>query len=214
MFIIFDNREHAGRELSVKLRKTIPLEELTKNALILALPRGGLPVGAAIKYTLNIPMDAFLVRKMGAPGYSELAMGAMAMDGTIYFNKDVLKMFNPSEADIEQSIKKAQNELQYQNKIYRKGKPIPNVKGLTVILVDDGLATGSTMRAAINAVKKMSAAKIIVAIPVSAEDTYNEIEQEVDKIVCVQTSSSFSSVGQWYQDFSQVTDEEVDKFLS
>lgn len=211
--MIFRNRQEAGECLAEKL-KSIPLESLTKNAIILALPRGGLPIGAAVMNAFKIPMDAFLVRKIGAPGYEELAMGALAMDGTIIINDQVLKMFNPSEAVIGQLIKNAQNKIDDQNKIYRKGRPIPDVKNKTVILVDDGLATGATMRAAIAAITKMSPAKVIVGIPVAAADSFLQIQKEVDHIVCVHSTNAFSSVGEWYEDFSQVTDEEVEEFLS
>ncbi len=211
--MIFADRKDAGERLAKELAKSLEIEEVKKHALVLALPRGGLPIGAAIRDALKIPMDAFLVKKIGAPGYSELAMGALAMDGTRIINQDVLRMFNPSQSEVEQLTKNAQTQLHYQNKIYRKDRPISDVKNKIIILVDDGLATGATMRAAIAGIKKMSPKKIIVAVPVAATDTYHQIEKEVDEIVCLYSTDAFSSVGQWYNDFSQVTDEEADKFL-
>lgn len=211
--MIFEDRKEAGTRLAEELKKSIEIEEIKKNALVLALPRGGLPVGAAIRDAFKIPMDAFLVRKIGAPGYQELAMGAIAMGGTRIINREVLRMFNPSEEEIEELTKKAQAELIYQNKLYRKGRSIPDAKNKTIILVDDGLATGATMRAAIAAIKKMSPKKIIVAVPVAATDTYLQVQKEVDQIICLYSTDAFSSVGQWYNDFSQVTDEEADGFL-
>lgn len=210
--MIFLNREEAGESLAEIIKDYVEAKKLT-NILILALPRGGLPVGEQIRKRLNVPMDAFLVRKIGAPGYGELAIGAIAMGGITVYNEDVLKLFHLSENALEQLTQEAAAELTRRNALYRKGRPIPPIKDKTIILVDDGLATGATMRAAIAAIKTLSPKKIIVAVPVSATDTYLEVEKEVDKIFCLHTSRSFSSVGEWYEDFSQVTDEEVEKLL-
>lgn len=211
--MIFRNREQAGELLAEQIHEYLEAEGLTKNILILALPRGGLPIGEGIRKRLDAPMDAFLVHKVGAPGHEELAMGAVAMGGVRIINEDVLHLFNLSERALEGLIKTAEEELNEKNALYRKGRPAPEVKEKTVILVDDGLATGATMRAAIAAIKTQSPKKIIVAAPVSATDAYMEIQREVDKIICLHTSRSFSSVGEWYEDFSQVEDSEVEKLL-
>lgn len=211
--MIFRNREEAGEGLAEAVKEYIEAEGLTKGILVLALPRGGLPIGEAIRERLDVPMDAFLVRKIGAPGHEELAMGAVAMGGVRVINEDVLRLFNLSERAIEQLAQEAEEQITQKNAIYRQGRPMPEVKGKTVILVDDGLATGATMRAAILAIKTMLPKKVIVAVPVSAIDTFLEIQKEVDKIICLHASRTFSSVGEWYEDFSQVTEEEVEKLL-
>ncbi|PWU04315.1 MAG: phosphoribosyl transferase [Verrucomicrobia bacterium] len=210
--MIFRNREDAGKKLARKIKEVLKREAL-EDAIVLALPRGGLPIGAAIRDEFQIPMDAFLVRKIGAPGYAELAMGALAMGGAMIVNEEVFRMFNPSEEVVEHLIKTAENELKYQNTKYRKGRAMPEVKDKVIILVDDGLATGATMRAAIAGLKKMGPKKIIVAVPVAATDTLKKVQKEADQVICLFSTDAFSSVGQWYEDFSQVTDEETEQLL-
>lgn len=203
--MIFANRQEAGQLLAEKLSDYAKMED----CIILALPRGGLPIAYEIQKKLKVPMDICLVRKLGAPGQKELAIGAITMGNVRVLNSDIIDSLGISEAEIDHIAKIEQAELTRRNELYRQGRPAPLIKGKTVILVDDGLATGATMRVAIKAVKALKANEIVVAVPVSAADTYLEIKEEVDKIVCLQVEKLFYAVGQWYEDFPQVTDDEV-----
>lgn len=206
----FKDRTEAGKLLANALKAYQNAED----TIILALPRGGLPVGVEIKKSLGIPMDICLVRKLGTPGHEELAMGAIAMGNVTVMNEDVVSMLGISEEAIMKEIKKESLELERRNKLYRSGKPAPMIKGKRVILVDDGLATGATMKGAVKAVKAMGAKEIIVAVPVSATDTFEEMQALVDKVVCLYATQLFYSVGQWYEEFPQVSDEEVKVILN
>ncbi|HEX7679666.1 MAG TPA: phosphoribosyltransferase [Thermoanaerobaculia bacterium] len=183
------------------------------NVIVLALPRGGVPVGYEVARALGAPMDVFIVRKLGVPGHEELAMGAIASGGIRVMNDDVLRYVPVSKNAIEAVSARELVELGRRERSYRGSKPSLDVRGKTVIVVDDGLATGSTMRAAVRALRQKNAGSIIVAVPVAAQETCEEISREVDDIVCLRTPDPFQAVGLWYDDFSQTTDEEVHELL-
>jgi predicted phosphoribosyltransferase len=179
------------------------------DVLVLALPRGGVPVAYEIARMLAVPLDVWLVRKLGAPGQEELAMGAMAGTDTLVLNKEIIKLLNIDEASIDAAITRERTELERRNKLYRRGMPAPDIQGKTIILVDDGLATGETMRAAIVSLRDAGAARIVVAVPVGTTSACRKIRQEADDLVCLYTPEPFFGVGQWYDNFVQTTDEEV-----
>jgi predicted phosphoribosyltransferase len=181
---------------------------------VLALPRGGVPVAFEVAEALHAPLDIFLVRKLGVPGHEELAMGAIATGGVRVLNEDVVGYLNINDEVIERVAAREQRELERRERVYRGGRAAPDVRGRTVILVDDGLATGSTMRAAAAALRLQRPARIIVAVPVAAPQTCDEFRTEVDEIVCAATPEPFRGVGLWYEDFSQTTDEEVRELLA
>lgn len=208
--MIFRNRKDAGRQLAAKLKKYAN----RRDVLVLALPRGGVPVAFEVAQELNVPMDIFLVRKLGVPGYEELAMGAIATGGVRVINEDIVSYLHIPVEVIDVVAANEQRELERRERAYRDDRPPPDVKDRVVILIDDGLATGSTMRAAAAALRKQGPARIVVAVPVSAPETCNEFRNEVDEIVCAVTPEPFRGVGLWYEDFSQTTDEEVRELLA
>jgi putative phosphoribosyl transferase len=181
--------------------------------IVLALPRGGVPVGFEVAQALRVPLDLFLVRKLGVPGQEELAMGAIATGGVRVVNEDVVRHLRISDEVIEVVAAAEERELRRRERAYRDERPAPDVEGQTVILVDDGLATGSTMRAAVRALQKLLPAKVVVAVPVASQQTCDELKREVDEVVCAETPEPFRGVGLWYEDFSQTTDEEVRSLL-
>src|SRR6266700_6334312 len=207
--MLFEDRFEAGRLLASKL------EEFTNrnDVVVLALPRGGVPVGYVVAQALHAPLDVFVVRKLGTPGQEELAMGALASGGITVLNREVVQALGIPQQTIEAVIAREQPELERREREYRNGRPAAEVGGRTVILVDDGLATGSSMRVAAKALKKKSAAQIVVAVPVASPSTCAEFEAEVDKVICATTPEPFWAVGQWYRNFSQTTDEEVRELL-
>ena len=205
----FADRVEAGRLLAEQLRSYAGRPD----ALVLALPRGGLPVAFEIATRLHLPLDIFLVRKLGAPGQPELAMGAIATGGARVLNEDVIRYLSVPPEVIEAVAHAEQIELERREQAYRGERPTPDLHGKQVILVDDGLATGSSMRAAIGAVRTQSPARIIVAVPVAARETCEELKREVEELVCLRTPEPFSAVGLWYDDFSQTSDEEVRDLL-
>lgn len=207
--MIFKNREEAGQLLAKALIKY----ENNKNAIILGLPRGGVPVAAEVSKKLNLPLDIFLVRKLGTPGHEELAMGAIAMGGMKVLNQEVIDMLSIPKETIDRVIEAEQKELKRRDQLYRGNKTTLKIEGQIIILIDDGLATGATMRAAVAAVKTIHPKKVIVAVPVSPEDTYREFKAVVDEIVCLHIPEYFAAVGQFYNDFSQTSDEDVRKLL-
>ncbi len=207
--MIFRDRVDAGQKLAEKLTEYARRDDV----LILALPRGGVPVAFEVAERLNAPMDVFLVRKLGVPGQEELAMGAIASGGVRVLNERTVDYLNIPEEVIDRVAAKEQRELERREKTYRDDLPAPDVKGKTVILIDDGLATGATMRAAAIALKQMNPTKIVVAVPVASDETCREFQQEVDAVVCAITPEPFYGVGLWYDDFSQTTDEEVRELL-
>ena len=208
--MIYRDRTEAGRRLAAQLTDYANRPDV----LVLALPRGGVPVAYEVAKALRAPLDIFLVRKLGVPGHEELAMGAIATGGVRVLNEDVMRYISISDAAIDAVAAKEQRELERREQLYRGDRPAPDVKGQTVILVDDGLATGSTMRAAAAALRQQQPARIVVAVPVSAVQTCDEYRMGVDEIVCAVTPEPFHAVGMWYEDFSQTTDEEVRELLA
>jgi putative phosphoribosyl transferase len=206
----FHDRREAGQLLARQLADYKDRDDV----VVLALPRGGVPVGYEIARELKAPLDVFVVRKLGVPGQRELALGAIAGRGTEVLNGDVITAYNIPPHVIRAVAEREGIELERRLRAYRGDRPLPDLHGRVVILVDDGLATGSTMRAAIGAVRHDAPKSIVVAVPVGASDTCRRFRDEVDKIVCLRVPSDFSAVGQWYEDFSQTTDDEVRELLS
>jgi len=207
--MLFEDRFEAGRLLASHLREFNKRDDV----VVLALPRGGVPVGYEVAQALHAPLDVFVVRKLGVPGHEELAMGALASGGVRVLNRTVIDALEISEKMIDAAIAREQIELERREREYRDGRPATDVKGRTAILVDDGLATGSSMRVVATALRKKSPAQIVVAVPVASASTCAEFETEVDRVICAATPEPFLAVGQWYQDFSQTTDEEVRELL-
>jgi len=207
--MLFRNRVEAGRQLAAKLMAYADRPDV----LVLALPRGGVPVAYEVAHALDAPLDVFLVRKLGLPGQEELAMGAIATGGVRVLNEDVVRALDLPDEVIDEVTAREQQELKRRERMYRGDRPPPDVRGRTVILVDDGLATGSTMRAAVAALRQMQPACIIVAVPVGAPETCAELQDEADEVVCARAPEPFYAVGVWYGDFSQTTDEEVRDLL-
>jgi predicted phosphoribosyltransferase len=205
----FQDRTDAGRRLAGELTEYARRPDV----LVLALPRGGVPVAYEVARELNAPLDVFLVRKLGVPGQEELAMGAIATGGVRVLNDSVIDMLHVPDRVIDAVAEKEQRELVRREVEYRGDRPAPEVRGRTVILVDDGLATGSTMRAAAEALKHEGAERLVVAVPVAPPETCEAFRREVDEIVCAVTPEPFYGVGMWYDDFSQTTDEEVRALL-
>jgi putative phosphoribosyl transferase len=205
----FRDRYQAGRRLAAALAPYAG----RPNLLVLALPRGGVPVGYEVARALNAPLDIMLVRKLGVPGHEELAMGAIASGGIRVLSKDVVMAFGIPERVIEKVAADEEDELERRERAYRGDRPLPEVRGRTVILVDDGLATGSTMRAAAAALRAQHPERLIVAVPVAPPETCESLRSEVDDVVCALVPEPFFAVGNWYDDFSQVTDQEVRSLL-
>jgi putative phosphoribosyl transferase len=206
----FSNRIEAGQILGAALE----LYAGTADTIILALPRGGVPVAHEVAKILKLPLDLWLVRKLGVPGHEELAMGALASGNVSVLNEPVIQMMNVSGPDIGAVMSKERAELARRDNLYRHGKPPPDVSGKTVIVVDDGLATGSTMRAAIASLRQAGAARIVAATPVCAQSTKEELRKEADEVICPCTPEPFWGVGMWYEDFTQTTDDEVQQILA
>jgi putative phosphoribosyl transferase len=206
---LFRNRSEAGRLLAGKVAKYADRPDV----IVLALPRGGVPVGYEVARALHAPLDVFVVRKLGIPGHEELAMGAVATGGVRVLNDQVVSGLGIPNYVIEAVANWELQELQRRERLYRGKRSPPDVKGKTVILVDDGLATGSTMLAAVQALRKMGPARIVVAVPVASGDTCELLQEYVDEVVCAVTPEPFYAVGLWYRDFSQTTDEEVRELL-
>ncbi len=206
----FQDRADAGRRLAEKLMAYAGRPDV----LVLALPRGGVPVAYEVALALHAPLDVFLVRKLGVPGQAELAMGAIATGGVRVLNEEVIEALGIPEDVIEEVTAEEQQELARRERLYRGDNPPPDLRGRTVILIDDGLATGSTMRAAVAAARNQQPARVVVAVPVAARSTYEELQAEVDEIVCVFTPEPFHAVGLWYETFSQTTDEEIQELLA
>jgi putative phosphoribosyl transferase len=205
----FRNRFDAGRVLASLLGK----HARRPDVLVLALPRGGVPVGFEVAQALEAPLDVFVVRKLGVPGFEELAMGAIASGGVRVENASVLQSLGISKQIVNQVAERELNEVRRRERQYRGDQPPPPVEGRTVILVDDGLATGATMAVAAAALRRLKPARIVIAVPVAAPETCEQFRQIVDEIICAYTPEDFSAVGRWYEDFSQVSDEEVRDLL-
>jgi putative phosphoribosyl transferase len=205
----FNDRVDAGRKLAKRLTEYANRPDV----LLLALPRGGVPVAFEVAKELNVNMDVFIVRKLGVPGNEELAMGAIASDNIRVLNEDVIGAFQIPPKLIDEIADNEFRELERRERLYRGNRPKPKISGSTIILIDDGLATGATMRAAVMAVKTKNPAKIVIAVPTAAPDTCSAFGNEVDEIICVATPEPFYGVGAWYEDFSQTTDKEVCELL-
>jgi predicted phosphoribosyltransferase len=206
---LFKDRIEAGQKLAQKL-----LEYANRpDVVVLALPRGGVPVAFQVAQALSVPLDIFLVRKLGVPGHEELAMGAIASGGVRILNDTVVRVLDIPDKLIDLATIKEQQELERRERLYRGEQPPPDVRQRTVILVDDGLATGASMRAAIAALRTKDPARIVVAVPTGAPETCASFEDEVDDIICAATPEPFWGVGAWYEDFSPTTDAEVRTLL-
>lgn len=206
---LFEDRVDAGKKLAKELSKYANRSDV----LILALPRGGVPVAFEVAKELNVKMDVFIVRKLGVPGNEELAMGAISSDNVLVLNEDIVKSFQIPERVINMVAENELKELKRRERTYRGDRPKPEISGSTVILIDDGLATGATMRAAASAIKTKNPAKIVVAVPTGASDTCEIFKKEVDEVICMATPEPFYGVGAWYGNFSQTTDEDVCELL-
>jgi putative phosphoribosyl transferase len=205
----FRDRADAGRILAADLSHYAGRTDV----IVLALPRGGVPVANEVARAIGAPLDIFLVRKLGLPGQEEFAMGAIASGGVRLINNDVVRAYGVSAAQIESIVAAEQRELDRRERAYRDGRPLPQIAGRTVILIDDGLATGFSMRAAVMALRADAPARVVVAVPVAARETCEEFRDLVDEIVCAETPDPFYAVGIWYEDFSQTTDREVHELL-
>ena len=206
----YTDRRAAGRDLAAQLRQYARRDDV----LVLALPRGGVPVAFEVASALEAPLDVFLVRKLGTPGHRELAMGAIASGGIKVLNDEVVHSLGIGADQIEAVAREEQRELERREMAYRGGRGLPSLRTRIVILVDDGLATGSTMRAAVQAVRQQEPARTIVAVPVGAPETCQELRALADEVVCTRTPTPFSAVGRWYLNFDQTTDDEVRELLA
>lgn len=207
--IPFTDRVEAGQALAERLEQ----EGEWGDALVLALPRGGVPVAWPIAERLGLELDILVVRKLGTPGNRELAMGAIASGGVRVMNEDILRYVHVSQAEIDGTVTQETHELQRRERAYRGERPRPVVEGRTVILVDDGLATGATMRAAVQAVRKLGARTLVVAVPVAAPDSVAQLEPLTDRIVCLHLPHDLYAIGRWYQNFDQTSDQQVISLL-
>lgn len=210
MTAILHNRIEAGQLLAYKLKAYSNRQDV----LVLALPRGGVPVAFEIATALHFPLDVCLVRKLGVPGHKELAMGAIATGNVRVINHDVIDWLHIDEAIIERVAQQEQQELERRDRAYRGNKTPPTIKERTIILVDDGIATGSTLQAAIAALKQQQPKEIIVAVPVAAPSICQAIREEVDELICLRQPEPLHSISLWYEDFAQTTDEEVRRLLT
>jgi predicted phosphoribosyltransferase len=206
----FIDRYHAGKLLAKELAKY----KYHPDTIVLALPRGGVPLAYVIATELSLPLDIFLVRKIGVPQHRELAMGAIATGGIVYFNQSIIRDLIIPQKDINKVIGSETIELERRKKIYRGNKPAPNITGKTIILVDDGIATGATARVAIKAIRAQKPKNIILVVPVAAKSTLDEIESDVDKIFCPLKPVNFYAFGLWYENFAQTSGDEVRELLA
>ena len=203
--MLFQDRTEAGRILADRLAAYANYPD----TMVLALPRGGVPVAFEVAEALSLPLDIFVVRKLGLPGHEEFAIGAIASGGARVLNQDLIRQLSLSDEIIEHIVAREQHELERRERTYRGQRPMLDVRDRIIIIVDDGLATGSSMRAAIAALRQKRPAKLIVAVPVGASVTCSELAALADEAICLETPENFRAVGLWYTDFSQVTDEEV-----
>jgi predicted phosphoribosyltransferase len=207
---LFRDRREAGRLLAAKLTAYANRPDV----IVLALPRGGVPVADEVARALGAPLDVFVVRKLGVPGSEELAMGAVATGDVRVLNDQLVNRLGIPDHLIDAVAVREGQELARRERLYRGGRPLLDVRDRTVILVDDGLATGATMHAAIAALRQLHPARIVVAVPTASPETYEEMRAEVDDVICAITPEAFQAVGRWYQDFAQTTDEEVQDLLT
>jgi putative phosphoribosyl transferase len=207
--MIFANRTEAGQELALRLRKYANRDDV----IVLGAPRGGVPIAFEVATALRAPLDVFVLRKLGVPGREEFAFGAIASGGVRILDRNTIEGLGITGLDIERVTRVEKQELERRERAYRGGRPPLDVSGLTVILVDDGIATGSRMRAAIRALRQMNSARIVIAVPVAPASTCSQLQFDVDELVCLEMPEPFYGVGQFYDDFSQVSDEEVKELL-
>jgi putative phosphoribosyl transferase len=211
MFQTFKDRREAG----ITLAKNLIGFAGRNDTIVLALPRGGVPVAFEVAKSLNLPLDVLVVRKLGVPGQPELAFGAVASGGARFLNEGIVSTLQMSEMIIESIAERENRELERRERLYRGERPAVDVRGKNVIIVDDGLATGATMRVAIRALRKQDPKQIIVAVPVAAQEACTELHDKADVLcVCAESPERFYAVGMWYDDFSQTTDEEVEHLLA
>jgi predicted phosphoribosyltransferase len=206
----FPNRSEAGRFLATKLSRYSGRDDV----IVLGLPRGGVPVAYEVAQALRVRLDVFIVRKLGVPGFEELAVGAIASGGVRVLNDDVVRALPNADEIIDAVTEREAKEVERREQEYRDGRPAPEIQGKTVILIDDGLATGATMRAAVKALRQRGAVNIVVAVPVGPQDTCREFEDVADEVVCASAPEFFQAVGQYYDDFSQTSDQEVRDLLA
>jgi predicted phosphoribosyltransferase len=206
----FRDRVHAGRELAGLLARYAHRPDV----IVLGLPRGGMPVAAEVARALGVPFDVFLVRKLGVPGHEELAFGAIAQGGVRVLNDRLIADLDLPPFAVERVAARERAELERRDELYRGGRPFPALHERTVILIDDGLATGATMEAAVIALRRLGPARVVVAAPVGARETCDRLSGIGDEVVCAATPAPFDAVGLWYEDFSQTTDEEVRALLA
>jgi putative phosphoribosyl transferase len=207
---LFRNRREAGKALA----KALEAYHVRPNLVVLALPRGGVPVAYEVAHALGAPLDVFVVRKLGVPSQPELAMGAVASGGALFLDEKLIDWEGIPRNQVNDVIRNAQREIAQYEETFRGGHSAASVAGKTVILVDDGLATGSTMRAAVAAARQEHAARVVVAVPVCPHETCELIDEVADEVVCLETPHGFTAVGEWYQDFEQTTDDEVMRLLN
>lgn len=210
MDLPFQNRIKAGQRLADALKEYAGRSDV----LVLGLPRGGVPVAAEVARSLGAELDLIVVRKLGTPGQEELAMGAIASGGAKVLNEELIQQLNISEKTIDKVTTKERKELQRREQAYRGDRPDPQLRDRQVILIDDGIATGATMRSAVKALKQQGPARLIVAVPVAPPDTVEALRREADEVVCLATPEPFWGVGRWYEDFAQTTDDEVRQILA
>jgi predicted phosphoribosyltransferase len=204
----FHDHRHAGRELAVRLLEWAASGDLT-NTLVLALPRGGVPVAAEVADALKVPLDVLVARKIGVPGRPETGIGAIAGDDPPVYDPRSLRMLGLTESDLTGDVTRERAELHRREELYRGGRPPPGFEGRTVIVVDDGLATGVTARAALRNLRAKHPGRLILAVPVGSPQAVEALRQDADDIVCLYQPSTFRAVGEWYEDFAQVSDDEV-----
>jgi predicted phosphoribosyltransferase len=207
---LFRNRADAGQKLAAPLA----IYANRPDVIVLALPRGGVPVAFEVAQALHAPLDVFVVRKLGVPGQEELAMGAVATGGAVLLNPEVVHYLDIGDEELQAVIAAERQELERRNRLYRDDQPPPDVKGHTVILVDDGLATGASMRVACAALRQLGPARLVVAVPVAPDEACEEMRAEADEVVCAVTPEPFYGVGMWYSDFTQTTDAQVRDLLA
>lgn len=208
--MLFEDRRHAGRILAAQLKKYANRSDV----VVLGLPRGGIPVAFEVARALGAPLDVFVVRKLGVPGYEELAMGAIASGGVRVLNEVTIRRLGIAAEIVDEVSVREEKELARREVAYRDGRPAAKIRGRTLVIVDDGLATGSTMRAAVTALRHEKPARIVVAVPTAAASTCQEMGGIADECVCASTPPGFAAVGQFYEDFSQTTDDEVRDLLA